>query len=105
MISLNLEYIEDPQDRENAEKLATEFKVNPFLNGSLKHFVLTVDAAQNGYKFKHNLGYRPYDVFITYVSDSSNVVINYDEIDSEHISFDFPSACIVRFFAGFVRYT
>jgi hypothetical protein len=103
MINFNLEQIEDPMDRENAEKLATEFKSNPFLNGSLKHFSLTIDQAETGYRFKHNLGFRPYDVFLTYISDGSAVVINYDAIDDTYISFDFPSACVVRFFAGFVR--
>jgi hypothetical protein len=100
MITFNLENITEPQDRENAEKLATEFKTNPFLQGNLKHFELTITKAGNDYLFRHNLGFKPMDIWITWVSDSSAVVINYEDVNKDYISFDFPSPCTIRFFAG-----
>lgn len=103
VIEFNLENIEDLQDRENAEKLATEFKSNPFLNGSFKHFILPISMAATGYRFKHNLGYRPYDVWLTHVSNNSAVTIDHETTDEFYITFNFPSACVVRFFAGSVR--
>jgi hypothetical protein len=101
--NFNLEKIEDKMDRENAVKLAEAFKDNPFLNGSLKHYGLTVTKANPAYDFKHNLGFTPKDIWLTWVSDGSNVVVNYALIDDVNINFNFPGPCTIRFFAGLVR--
>jgi hypothetical protein len=102
-VTLNLEAIEDPKTRENFEKLLQEFAANPFLNGNMRHFELELKSPETYYAFKHNLGFKPEDVFITFVEDGSTVTVEYDLIDRNFIYFTFYTATRIRFFAGNVQ--
>lgn len=99
-MKLNLETITDPVIRDNFKKLQEEFYSNPFMNGNMKHFELTLTQAETNYAFKHNLGYKPKDVLITFVEDASAVTVDYDLTNKDFIYFTFPAATTIRFFAG-----
>ena len=99
-LNLLLDQIEDEISRENFQKLQEVFSDNPWLDGSWKHYDVTIDKPSANYKFKHNLNFVPTDAIITNVSAGATVTFNYENFDITNIELDISAACKIRFLLG-----
>jgi hypothetical protein len=71
-----------------------------------KLFELTFTKTENNFKFKHNLGFLPKDIFLTRQEGSGSVVFNYPLATAESIDMTISGTVTpdnpykIRFFAG-----
>jgi hypothetical protein len=102
MMELNIEGMTDAQVRENFIKILEEFRANPLLGGHFKFYEERFSSGTIQF-LKHDLGFKPYDVLITSVSDGALVTINFKETDRNFIVLNTSQPCTVRLLAGFMK--
>lgn len=99
----------DSDTRENFEALEEYLNDEPFAKTGWEFAEVTIDGdfSSNPYLFKHNSSFIPEDIIITSVkslleqTSAGTVTVNYDDIDSDFISFSCTSpGARVRFFFG-----
>lgn len=95
-----LKEITDIYVRKAFQEINDFLDIQSFLKGNFKHFEITVDAAVTNQKFKHNLGFLPKDIILTWIEGTGGVTWNYDLFDSTNIVFSTTKAGTIRFFLG-----
>jgi hypothetical protein len=102
-LDIILKDIQDVYIRENFLRLRKYLIDKVLLRGDWQFFEITVSSGVTGFKFKHNLGFQPYDIIQTAVSNSATVTWNYDNFDSEFVDLDTSGACTIRCYIGSYR--
>lgn len=100
IVVLDTEKINDPIVRECMEKLSEVLNSGTFTSGKFKIYELKVTNTTSTIKFPHGLNFIPSDVWVSWVSPTSTIVIQYDQIDEKHIYFTSSSTCKLRIVAG-----
>jgi hypothetical protein len=100
LIFLDSEKIGDPYARENLEKISEILNSNPLIRGDFKSFEFTVTQTGSIIKVRHNLRYTPTDVFVSWVTNDSTIVLKYDQIDDEFLAFTSSQECRLRLIIG-----
>lgn len=100
---LILKDIDDQYVQQNFFRLQKFFQAVPFFKGEFKHFELNFDRALTGQKVSHGLGFKPFDVIITYVTGPGTLTFDYANFDDKNIVVTTTGACKVRAFIGAYR--
>lgn len=87
-------------DKENFETINEFVNATPLLAGQFKSFEIDVTNTSSTIKFRHEMSFKPMDVFVSWVNPSSTIVIKYDLIDEEFLAFTSSAACKLRLIAG-----
>lgn len=88
----------DPTLRTNFEALRDYLQESSILKGEWKHFEIVVDGAVSNKKYKHNLGFTPKDVLVTF--DTAGVSWAYASFDDTNVQFSTSGSGIIRVFIG-----
>jgi hypothetical protein len=100
MDKLNKELIPDENVRNCFRVIEEEInQKQPLLKGNWARLDLTIEKAVTAYKFKHNLGFIPTDVFVTY-ADNSGYTLLYSQFDKDYIYITTTGANTLRGFMG-----
>lgn len=92
--------IKDYYVKQNFDRLNNYLRDNNLITSSFKHFEVPFTAAVVNFKFEHNLGYQPKDVWQTSKTGAGVVTFNFDNFTTQFIDITVTGACVVRFFAG-----
>ncbi len=95
--------IKDPWIRENFVRIAKFFNNQPLFVPEFEFFIIDILAASTNYRFKHNLGYPPLDMFITSKIGAGVVTLNYDLFDNEFLDITTTGPARIRAFVGAYR--
>jgi hypothetical protein len=99
-LDIDLSLIEDKVVRDSFQKLMEDYESNPFLAGEWQWFTGATHKPIREYKIRHNLGFIPQDVFVTWVTNEVQVTILYTKIDKEWLVFETFGKCSFRVVAG-----
>lgn len=100
MIILDNENVSDPAVRENFEKVSELVNANSLLLGEFRVFDIEATNTTGDIKIRHNFKFTPTDIWTSFVTNNSTIVIKYDRIDGEHFVFTTSARCRVRFIVG-----
>lgn len=98
-MKLNLTGIQDPVVRENFTRIQS-FLDNYHLD-KFVHIDLIFKKAETNFRYRHNLGFRPLDVFHTMITGGPTILTwNHALWDDQFIDITTDGPCRVRAFIG-----
>lgn len=100
MLNIRLEKVKDLDLREIFKNILKEWKLQDFLLANFKHYEISFNTNVTNFKYPHNLGFIPKDVFITSQIGVGVAEFNYEDFDNQNFDITATDACTVRFFAG-----
>lgn len=95
-----LKEITDEYVRKAFQQVKDYLDDQSILKGQFRHFEITTTAAVTNQTFKHNLGFTPEDVILTFIKGTGGVTWNYDSFDATNIDFTTTGAVTFRFYLG-----
>jgi hypothetical protein len=99
MRKVDLNKIKDEAARKAFESLNEDVIGNPLLKGAWKRFEITVNSAVTNYQYRHNLGFQPTEVMITFQS-IPGVTFDHSKFTKEYIEITTTGAATIKGFLG-----
>jgi hypothetical protein len=99
-IDLILKDIQDPQARENFDRLVKFVGKQQILDGDWKFFEIDIGTGNTNLSFKHNLSFVPIDVILLNSVGDQNFRFKYQQFDRDNIYVEANGPVVLRFLAG-----
>lgn len=99
-IDLILKDIQDPQARENFDRLVKFVGKQQILDGDWKFFELDIPAGNTNLSYKHNLSFVPVDIILLNSIGDQNFRFKYSQFDRDNIYVEASGPVVLRFLAG-----
>lgn len=99
-IDLILKDIQDPQARENFDRLVKFVGKQQILDGDWKFYELDIPTGSTNVSFKHNLTFVPIDIILLNAVGDQNFRFKNQQFDNTNIYVDASGPVILRFLAG-----
>jgi len=99
-LDLILKDIQDPQARENFDRLVKFVGKQQILDGEWNFYEIDIPNAKEGLSFKHNLSFVPKDVIILNSVGDQNFRLRYNEFTKDNLYLDAAGPVTLRLLVG-----